>query len=137
VALYAYVTSLLGSPLDNWPHISDTGAAAFIVGAIVLVLYLLRARRERVIVSLARRPLKLATAGAAASPAIIDQVPVPISSQPEAPVAEAVAPTAQAEATPWVQLATIEDILDDLLAGRLTRDQAAARIRSLSLERHP
>lgn len=132
VALYAYITSLLGSPLDNWPHISNTGAAAFIVGAIVLVLYLLRARRERIIVSLARRPLKLAPVGAAASPAVIAQVPAPTTPQQEPPVAETAAPGAPEEATPGAQVASIEDILDDLLAGRLTRDQAASRIRQLS-----
>ncbi|HLX40458.1 MAG TPA: hypothetical protein VKR42_07995, partial [Ktedonobacteraceae bacterium] len=40
VALYAYSTSILGSPLDNWQFTAHAGLAAFITGVIVAALYL-------------------------------------------------------------------------------------------------
>src|SRR5260370_40286731 len=36
VALYALATSLLGSPIGNWPDVAPAGAAAFVIGVVVL-----------------------------------------------------------------------------------------------------
>src|SRR5437588_3182133 len=58
VALYAVITSALGSPFDNWPHAARTGAAALVVGAVMLIVYLWLANRERLFSGLVKRPLK-------------------------------------------------------------------------------
>ena len=96
VALYAWVTSLFGSPIANWVQVTDTGLAAFLVGGVVTALYLTVAIRERLFSGFTKR-------GTPVVPASI------VSVQPE----------------------TIESVLDELLAGRITRDEAARRIREL------
>ncbi|HEX7736351.1 MAG TPA: hypothetical protein VF458_15970 [Ktedonobacteraceae bacterium] len=94
VALYAWVTALLGSPLTNWPQLAHGGLAATIIGAALIGIYIWPLRGEHLL----------------ARPARTEQPPAP--EQPSHP-------------------AIIEDILDELLAGRITRAEAAARIRSL------
>ncbi len=54
VALYSWITALVGSPLDNWPHIAHIGLSAFVVGALVLLLFLWQARSEQLIGALSR-----------------------------------------------------------------------------------
>jgi hypothetical protein len=105
VALYAWITALLGSPLTNWPHVLHIGLAACISGAVVVALYLWRASREQLI------SLRL-------------------PAQPPA-IAAVTTPPGQPAAVPPGQEATLEGILDDLLAGKMSRDMAAARIRAL------
>ncbi len=95
VALYTWLTALLGSPLSNWPQIAHGGLAAAIVGAVVAGIYLWSTRGEH----------------------LLTRQPKPV--QPPAPT------------TPVPQ-ASIESILDELLAGKITRDQAAAQIRALT-----
>lgn len=95
VALYAWGTSLFGSPITNWPQIAHAGLATAIVGTLVIGIYIWPVRGEHLL----------------SRPAKIDQPPIP-----ETPT------------TP----ATIESILDELLAGRLSREEAATRIRALS-----
>lgn len=111
VALYSWITALIGSPLNNWPHVAHIGLSAFIVGALVLLLFLWQARSEQLIGILSRRGIQGAPAGAPVTPAV---------------------PSEKATSVPGTQPRNIEEILDELLAGKLTRDQAAARIRSLS-----
>lgn len=131
VGLYAWITALLGSPLDNWPHVSHIGAAAFIVGAAVLAFYLWRAFHEQFIGG--RRRAERASVGVPASPAVTDYSAPPAALLTE-PVITLAVPPAEATVAPQDdQAMSIEDILDDLLAGKVTRDQAAARIRELSL----
>ena len=99
VALFAWVTSLFGSPIPNWLQTTHSGLAACIVGGIVIILYLTTAIREHLFSSFTKRAT--------------------VSPQPErVPVV----------ATPT---ATIESVLDELLAGKITRDEAAQRIRAL------
>ncbi len=111
VALYSWITALVGSPLNSWPHVAHIGLSAFIVGALVLLLFLWQARSEQLIGVLSRRGAQVAPAG------------VPVT--PANPSGQA---TFEPESQPW----DVEGILDALLAGKLTRDQAAARIRALN-----
>ncbi len=94
VALYAWVTSLFGSPIANLVQVTDTGLAAFIVGGVVTALYLTVAIRERLFSGFTKRKTPFV---------------------PSSPI----------------QSDTIESVLDELLAGKITRDEAARRIREL------
>lgn len=92
VALYAWGTALLGSPLGNWPQIAHHGLAATIVGAALILIYIWPLRGEHLLT----RPGR--------------------TEQPSAP---------EAPSTPT----SIDDILDELLAGHISRAEAARRIR--------
>src|SRR5207248_245119 len=105
VALYAVITAGLGSPFDGWPHTARSGLVTFLVGAVILVVYLWLANRERLFSGLVKRAVK---AGA------------PATSRPEVAVEE-----------PVVLPRSIEDVLDELLAGKISRDEAAMRIREV------
>lgn len=102
VALYSVITASLGSPLNDWQHTARIGLAAFIVGALVLGVYLWLANREQLFTGLIRRP----------APPVV-------------------APPSVEQAAPAPQLSTIEAVLDELLAGKITRDEAASRIREV------
>jgi hypothetical protein len=95
VALYTWLTALLGSPLTNWPQVAHGGLAATIVGVLVAGIYLWTTRGEH----------------------LFTRQPRPV--QPPAPAAP-------------ISQASIESILDDLLAGKITREQAAAQLRALT-----
>jgi hypothetical protein len=114
-ALFAVATNAFGAPISNWDQVARTGLVSLVVGATVAGIYLFLARNENWI-AVPSAPL------APATPA------TPVS-------AEAVPPAAVAPAAPPPPTAapgSIEAVLDALLAGSLTRDQAAAAIRSLS-----
>jgi hypothetical protein len=91
-ALYAWITAMLGSPLEHWPYLAHQGLTAFLTGLVMLVLYLWRARREHLPASMLIRR-------------------APHVEQP--------------------QLSSIEDVLDALLARRISRDEAARSLRSM------
>lgn len=93
VALYALLTALLRSPLTDWQHVARIGLAAFIVGVIIVGVYLWIANLEHLFTALVRRP---------------EPPPLP-APKPE----------------------TIEEVLDELLAGKISRDEAAARLHKL------
>jgi hypothetical protein len=95
VALYALTTALLGSPFDGWPHVARTGGVAFIVGIVILGIYLWIANREHLFSGTAKQPVVSSTK----------------------PIAK---PT------------TIENVLDELLAGKISRDEAAAQLHTLT-----
>jgi hypothetical protein len=103
VALYAWITATIGSPLPSWQQVAQTGLAAFIVGAILVGIYLPATIREHLFTSFV---------GSAAS------------------TTKAVTTTSAQEEAP--SLPAIETILDELLAGKITRDVAAERIRALA-----
>lgn len=111
VALYALLTATFGSPVDNWPHLAHIGLAAFLAGAFVLVVYFLRAWRESLFTGLTKQ-LK--------QPVAAHQVETGLAPQ-------SIAAPAEQETT---SSPTIEGILDDLLAGKITRDEAARRLRT-------
>ena len=100
VALYVWITALIGSPIPYWQQVVYQGLSAGIVGAILVAIYLSLALREHLFSS----PLKLVV------PTVPDPVMVP---------------------EPAIQPPTIENILDELLANKITRDEAAIRIRTL------
>jgi hypothetical protein len=107
-ALYAWITALLGSAITNWQQVMHTGLAALIVGLFLTGVYFWLARRERLLGTHHKQETATsvdeATESASAS---TDEVAV---------------------------LTTIEGVLDELLAGKITRDEAASRIRALSSE---
>jgi hypothetical protein len=104
-ALYTWITALFGSPIYNWQQAMHGGLAAFIVGIFLVAIYLWAARREQLFNGLGKRP---------------DVPPAPVT------------PTEPVEHTEMVEPATIDDVLDALLAGKMTRDEASRRIHTLN-----
>jgi hypothetical protein len=107
-ALYAWMTALFGSAIPNWQQVMHTGLATLIVGLFLVSVYLWFARKEHL---LGLRHKQTATA--------------------VSPVEETVE-NVPASSTEVVAATTIEGVLDELLAGKITRDEAAGRIRALS-----
>ncbi|HZR43095.1 MAG TPA: DUF5671 domain-containing protein [Ktedonobacteraceae bacterium] len=97
IALYAWVTAILGSPIGNWQQTTHVGLAAFLVGVILVALYLRTALQEHLLGGLSRKPTQV-------SPVALTKPGMP---------------------------ATVESILDDLLAGKISRDEAVEQIRAL------
>ncbi len=107
VALYSLFTNLLGSPFENWQYVARTGASAFVVGMLVVAIYLWTARREHLFSGLVKRPAPEET------PSLVEPAPLSIQNPPvEIP-------------------STIDEVLDNLLAGKITRDEAAQCIQSI------
>ena len=101
VALYAWVTALFGSPIANWSQVVHSGLSTGIIGAILVAIYLPIAFRERLFSGTPKQ--------------ITPTTPAPDTATTPVPVAPV----------------TIEAILDELLIGKITRDEAATRIRAL------
>lgn len=119
IALYAYGTAILGSPLDNWQYTAHTGLAAFVIGIIVAALYLLTSIRSGIFarqskVSQSTQPVQSAT-----DIATITEIPA----NPSAPSAATVPVDTRSQA--------IGNALDALLAGSISRDEALAHIEQL------
>ena len=108
-ALYAVISNALGSPLDNWQHLARAGASAVAVGLIILAVYFVLANREKLFVR------------AGKSAAVVAGMPGPASSEAQTLPASMAPPRF-----------TIEAVLDELLSGKLSRDEAAARIREIT-----
>jgi hypothetical protein len=109
--LFTLATAALGSPLGNWQELARSAASALAIGLVVVGIYVQQARSEGWWV------------GTPATPAVV--IPAP-------------APPAAASATPSAVLArtqAIGAVLDDLLAGRVTREAATARIEELVASR--
>ncbi len=100
VALYTWVTGLIGSPITDWETVLHTSLAAFSIGVLLVGIYLTIALREKLFSSFAKLPQ-----------------------------ASSVVPVVQ---SPTVASETLEQTLDELVAGHITRDVAAARIRALT-----
>ncbi len=119
-ALYAYSTSLLGSPFDNWQYAAHSGLAALAVGIAIVGLYLWIGLREHFFSSPAKQP------------ALATTTP---------PVSLATMPIMQPDQTPLTPTLTpsspLATILDELLAGKMTRDEAITRIESLLPTKQP
>jgi len=115
-ALYLWVTALFGSPVDNWQQTVHVGLAAFIVGVVLVGIYLWSALKE----GYWSRSNKQSTP----SDTSPSEAPSPDALPSDVPPSD-VLPQSSAEP------ATVEDTLDELLAGKIARDEAAARIRVL------
>lgn len=105
--LFTLATAALGSPLDNWQELARSAASALVVGLVVVGIYVQQARSERWWV------------GTPTPPALTPPAPATPSVAPALPSADA----ARSQA--------IGAVLDDLLAGRVTREAATARIEAL------
>jgi len=110
VALYSLGTYLLGSPVENWQQVARAGASACVVGVMVLALYFWTARQEHLFSGLMKRPQT-------------EEAPSSMEPTPELIV--------KAEIPPDEILPNIDAVLDDLLAGKITRDEAAKRIQGM------
>ncbi len=120
--LYMLLTSLLGATLfDGWQHVAHGAGAGLIVGLLIASIYFWTARRERLLGAQKTSP----ATGAKGSVTV--SAPVPTAEVTAAPPlklsSEAI------ETTPATL--SIEDVLDELQAGKITRDEAAARIRGI------
>jgi hypothetical protein len=105
VALQASLSAMLGAPADHWQQAARAGFVTLLVGATMVAIFMTVAVRNRY---LGTRP----------EPKPVDVGQVSTDTQPVA-VVGARAPQE-----------TLEGILDALLAGRMTRDEVAARIRA-------
>lgn len=112
VALYMLGTSLLGSPLANWQQAARSGLAAFLVGATLVGIYLGMALYERFFEWL-RRGKREAHAPVPTSPVTTPTEAASVPSSGGIP-------------------AQIDAVLDALLAGTISRDEAEARIRAIT-----
>ncbi len=102
-ALYTVISNALGSPLDNWQRLARSGAAAVAVGLVILVVYFVLANREKLLVRTSK----------SAAPVEPPVIPAPVVTVP-------------------VKQSTIEGVLDELLSGKLSRDEAATRLREIA-----
>jgi len=109
IALYAWITSVFGSPINAWQQVVHAGLAAATVGALLVAIYLSFALRERLFSGPASRvaPVQEVVAGDA-----MGDASVPSTTKDE------------------LTVVTVEEVLDELLAGNITRDEAANRIRA-------
>ncbi|HYX49124.1 MAG TPA: hypothetical protein VE843_05250, partial [Ktedonobacteraceae bacterium] len=110
VALYSLGTDILGSPFDNWQQVARAGTAACVAGVIILAVYFWIARRENLFSGLTKRPA-------------IEEVSSSIQPEPEQVVSTSI--------VSHEMLPDIDAVLDDLLAGKITRDEAAMRIQNM------
>jgi hypothetical protein len=113
-ALYLWVTAFFGSPVDNWQQAAHAGLATFIVGILLVSIYLWPAWQEGYWGRLGRQSVPSLNA-------------LPSDAQLSDPIFSVLA-------QPTAQPTIIEDTLDELLAGKVTRDEAATRIRLLLKE---
>jgi hypothetical protein len=104
IALQASLSAMLGAPADHWQQAARGGVVTLLVGATMVAIFMTVAVRNRY---LGTRP-----------------EPKPVET---APVAASMQPVMSVSVAPYE---TLEGILDALLAGRMTRDEAAARIRA-------
>ncbi len=100
IALYAWITALFHSPIANWQQTAHAGLAAFLIGAILIIVYLRTARREHLFTTITRH-----------TPEPI--IPTPVGQE---------------------QPTTIEQLVDELLTGKITRDKAILQLHQLVLE---
>ena len=110
IALYSLGTDILGSPFENWQQVARAGAAACVVGLIILAVYFWIAKREDLFSILSKHPAT-------------EEVSSSIELEPEQNVTTSNVPDEV--------LHNIDIVLDDLLAGKITRDEAAMRIQGM------
>lgn len=130
-ALYLWVTALFSSPVDNWQQTAHAGPATFIIGVLLVGIYLWSALKE----GYWGRSGKQSIPSSDALPS--DTLPSDLVASDASPVDAQPLDVAISDATSSTlaplsaQTATVEDTLDELLAGKIVRDEAAARIRVL------
>ena len=123
VTLYAVVTASIGAPLSNWQETARSGGVALVIGLVLAGIYAQRALAEGLF---RRQP---AAAGESESEAARTHPAMRVPSDVSAATVN-VAEQSQASPAPARDV-PVEAVLDDLLTGKLTRDEAAAHIREL------
>lgn len=131
-ALYAYGTAALGSPLDNWLHVAHTGIAALTIGVLIVGIYLWTSIREGFLGSRVKQHVTEVTSSTtattkeveihAAALATIDADTTTNSPTQEACVTQMRQAAAAVAGTP-----AVEEIVDELVAGKISRDEAVSR----------
>jgi len=129
--LYMLLTSLLGAALfTGWQHVARGAGAALVVGLVIVGIYIWIVSREHLFGARKTIPAVEAKEVTVPAPPRAAEEPTTASVTPPAPkplLGETDTSPAAAPVT-----ISIEDVLDELQAGKLTRDEAAARIRELT-----
>ncbi len=123
-ALYSYGTASLGVQSGDWQATAHSGLAALIIGALVVAIYLVTARREHLFGAAPKPAAQVAVTPPEVMADSTQPQPVaPLSAAEIAPIAPPAAPTAPQR--------TVPQIIDALLAGTMTRDEAVSRLEGL------
>jgi len=123
-ALYSYGTAGLGVQSGDWQATAHAGLAALIIGAMVVAIYLGTARREHLFGAASKPPAQVAVAPPKVVEGSTQQQPIaPLPAAEIAPIVPPAPPTAPQRIVP--------QIIDELLAGSITRDEAVLRIEGL------
>ena len=129
-ALYAYGTAALGSPLENWLYVAHPGIAAFVVGTVTVGIYLWTSIRSGFF-SRAKQPVEAVAGTAAIVGEARPMVPVTAQQEVSAPLTTQVSQVAQAAMAVAVTPSAGE-IVDELLAGKISRDEAVSLIEKMT-----
>jgi hypothetical protein len=131
-ALYAYGTAALNSPLDNWLYVAHSGIAAFAIGAMIVGIYLWTSIRSGFFSS-ARQQVEAVTPPAETTATGGEaHAVVPVTTQAEVTAPLATQESQVALAVTAVAVTTsVGEIVDELLAGKISRDEAVARIEKM------
>lgn len=137
-ALYAASTAALGSPINGWQYTAHQGLAAFAVGAVLVGLYLWTGIHNRFFSA------STTTQTATTTPAPAETVPAPGTmdkavpagasqtiATPATPQQARAEPSSASTATLTITSLDVEEIIDQLLAGKLSRDEAIERLQKL------
>lgn len=137
VTLYAVLTAAVGAAFGGWQAVARAGGVTLVTGVVIAGIYFSRAQVEG---WFRRAKPALPTVAPAASAPLLATSPsdttptTPASAATDAAATSEPATASVAPATPAIgasQTITIEGVLDALLAGKLTRDEAAGRLREL------
>jgi hypothetical protein len=125
-ALYAYGTAALGSVLDNWVYIAHTGIASLAIGVLIVGIYLWTSIREGFFAGITKQQ------GAEVKPPVGEvHVVTPILAQAngaDGPSAKETQAMQAGQVTTVAITQSVGEIVDELLAGKISRDEAVARI---------
>lgn len=120
VTLYAVLTASIGAPLSNWQETARSGGVALVIGLVLAGIYLQRALAEGIFRR--HRPVRAEAESEAARTQPAMRVPAGAADTASNVTAQSPAPERDM---------LVEAVLDDLLTGKLTRDEAVAHIREL------
>jgi hypothetical protein len=119
--LYIGLTTILQSPIANWMQVLSFGLAALLVGLSLTGFYLYIALNERQF-NRTTKPAPTPT-----NTSVQPTTPTTIEDSPN----RATTPEATTNAEDQSELATIETILDQLLANQITRAEASTKLHDL------
>ncbi len=134
-ALYAYGTAVLGSPLDNWPYVAHLGTAAFAVGILIVAIYLWTSIHEGFFSSAKQKTEVIMAPVETTGMADEAQPTIPVTRQAD----DTAPPVVKVEkdrqigqvSTAVAVTQSVGIIVDALLAGKMSRDEAVSRIEKM------